>query len=405
MSKQSDDSKSLESKIDLLEQTILSRENQIYQLKCYMKSIQDQNKNIKNQMNQLKINKDTMKMEKPKENTEEGTENANLDSDNEAKDSLIKSYEQQISTQQDESKIVGKNTQEQEFQKKEDETEELDIQNEDFIAGIEEQKINENETKEIIDKLTVDLEGDSVLQDTDFSYSDFAKISFNPINTVQHKLINLCSHLGLIVSMYNQNRVDSLKLFKDSKLPEINSIILENIENEADEDIFNFLENGFPDVVPHFRFDCPIKKPHIKEYTEKLVKCLPRVTLQTVLMLWKMNCHDVCQIIKHSYNSKRVFLVALTIDGQEFDFKIDTPYKTEYLTFDYCGCDCYSDWIVNKNQLKAILIAIAQSGLSQSLKELNFCRCLINIDETKKMVNDLGMHHVEVTNRYVSHEF
>ena len=129
-----------------------------------------------------------------------------------------------------------------------------------------------------------------------------------------------------------------------------------------------------------------------------LYECLPKVTNEVGIINCIMKSSQLNQLVKHSYKCQRLRIAyAIINDDQPYDFKIDTDYTTNFISFIGTGSPDRSDWKKNKDQFEAILKAIAESGLKDSLTEINIHDCQITTGEAQVLVNDLGMNHIKVS--------
>ena len=67
-------------------------------------------------------------------------------------------------------------------------------------------------------------------------------------------------------------------------------------------------------------------------------------------------------------------------------------YKVQYLSFDECGDSHSNDWKNNKDKVEALLKAVAQSSLKDSLQTLNIISCGLDVKEVEGMLETLQMH-------------
>ena len=66
-------------------------------------------------------------------------------------------------------------------------------------------------------------------------------------------------------------------------------------------------------------------------------------------------------------------------------------YKVQYLSFDECGIYHSNDWGNNKDKVEALLKAVAQSSLKDSLQTLNISQCGLEVKEVEGMLETLQM--------------
>ena len=105
---------------------------------------------------------------------------------------------------------------------------------------------------------------------------------------------------------------------------------------------------------------------------------MPNVHFEFYGKYLKMESESFNNFIKSCSNIQRVVISNSTInvDG-ELDFGKDIPYKTQYLSFYYTRFGVYnkSEFYRTEDDIIKILKAIKQSGLSNSLKQINMHGC------------------------------
>ena len=165
------------------------------------------------------------------------------------------------------------------------------------------------------------------------------------------------------------------------------------------------LQNSLPDTLQYFHFIFD-SSTVIKEYVESLTKCLPKVTDEIVFDCCKMKSSELSLIMKHSHNSKSIFIQYAKIeDDGVFDFNTHIPYNTQFISFGGTGLKYRSNWDKNNKQFELIMKAISESGLKHSLTQINIYQCQIGVEEAQTIANDLDMDHVKLTGSYILPKF
>ena len=163
------------------------KDNHINQLKNEVKNCKTENSNLNNQLNQSTKEIESLSAKKKKykkEKKDKDKEIFKLSQNVEARDAQVSSLKQQIDTLK-----VENNTKtdvitnlEKQVQKEKNTTEELRIQNENMAAEIEGHKKKQNDTEEIMKKLSEDFEANSILLDDNEFLSNIVKILTKSIN-------------------------------------------------------------------------------------------------------------------------------------------------------------------------------------------------------------------------------
>ena len=108
------------------------------------------------------------------------------------------------------------------------------------------------------------------------------------------------------------------------------------------------------------------------------------------------------QIVKASYNWERLTFWFSTIHLPEtLDFRIDTNYKIKHLSFQDSGNTYWTilktDWMTDPTAFSKIVNAISESGLKESLKEINIQKNkTLNKENLQQEFNDKGMSHISI---------
>ena len=107
-----------------------------------------------------------------------------------------------------------------------------------------------------------------------------------------------------------------------------------------------------------------------------------------------INSEHLNLIFKSCKNSKIVIFDCCILHiGSDLNFSIDEEeYRTKFLSFCYNGFSKRSKWTHNKTDMKTVMTAILNSGLKDSLNEINVRKCGVSIQE----VEDLFINHSEI---------
>ena len=178
-----------------------------------------------------------------------------------------------------------------------------------------------------------------------------------------------------------------------------------SLEDKENQDIVTFLKNSFPDKVRYFYFNTSANNIiKLDSYMESVNKCLLSTTREICIGCCKISSTYLNEIIKHSYNCKRLILPHVIIQYDlPYNFEIDSKYRTDYISFEGSGQPDRSNW--DLAHFKLILQAMVNSGLKMSLKTLHIKDCQIEIDEVQTLMDSLLMNHIEVSDIYINHQF
>jgi hypothetical protein len=193
----------------------------------------------------------------------------------------------------------------------------------------------------------------------------------------------------------------------------MNVVKIEQIQNERDRQVKDFLMDHMPRKVDELLFDTnPVHKS--KEFTfyqYELIKCFEKITKQITLTGFTLNRNQMelilikCQHIETiglwycNIDSKNITFDAELQTGKQKDFitSMDTrkkmvsepptaiPYKVRKLSFYRTGNHDGSTWGEDISGLEFMIEAIRKCALKNSIKELEVDDC----DVTRKQVQGL----------------
>ena len=192
--------------------------------------------------------------------------------------------------------------------------------------------------------------------------------------------------------------------FSKLKLPNIRRIKIDNI-SDGNRELNSFFGNWVPSKIELLSVNF-LKNTHIGIkigfYIDSISKAIKSVEKLIYLNCFEIKESELEHIVKSASDWERLVLRYCDIHcSKKLDFSISGKYKIKFLSFTWCGStdSSYrkSDWKSNPSCFKNIVEAISESGLKDSLQEVDIIyNQTLDKDEVQAMFNELGMPHISV---------
>ena len=188
------------------------------------------------------------------------------------------------------------------------------------------------------------------------------------------------------------------------RLPNIRRIRIDHI-SDGNKELNSFFQNWVPSKIELLSVNLPRKTDSgikMSFYIDSISKAIKSVQKEIFLYCFEIKESELEQIIKSSSNWERLILYYSDIHcSKKLDFDVSSKCKIKFLCFAYCGYtgskDRKSDWITTPSCFKNIVEAISESGLRDSLEEVDiYGNDTLKKDEVQAMFNELGMSHISV---------
>ncbi|CAI2387701.1 unnamed protein product [Moneuplotes crassus] len=184
------------------------------------------------------------------------------------------------------------------------------------------------------------------------------------------------------------------------KLNGLQRLTLSSFKDE-DQSVNQFLTHCAPSSLKLFNFGINYgKEVNIKYYLKGLKSIMPNVFKENYLFWLIIDSDDLEQIVKLSANSERLVLSHCKISTKpSLDFSISTPYKTQFLGFQYSGSKPWHtemDWSNHPDRFENIIAGIKNCSLKDSLKIINIHKCGITVSQVESLLLSHNLSHISV---------
>ena len=191
-------------------------------------------------------------------------------------------------------------------------------------------------------------------------------------------------------------------------IPDLNGIRIDCI-SDADADFAGFLSNCIPARLRLLAINfSSISLTWIKSkfYVDAFSKAAARTSKEVFFSCIDFSAKDLQTVVRAAHNAERIVFRCCCIHcSSDLDFGADLSYNTKFISFQQWGdTDCEertTDWKSDPSCFSLILSAINNSGLKNSLQELNiYGNQTLYLTKVQAELDDIGMSHISVVEEW-----
>ena len=278
--------------------------------------------------------------------------------------------------------------------------------NSEIQIKIEEHKKLKEDTNARIDALEEEVKkGQIKIEKVQKTNESFQSIPSQIYNEIMNKNEKFDYKFYLNLDLENNQTHELIKAYKYVKLPRLKKLRLKHFI-AGDQEVERFMTYSFPEKLNYFTFSLWCEKSqNITQYMDILKPCLQRTKKQIVFCDSIMNSKQLSQLVQYSKHCSGLWLNGCTINvDSEIDFGNEIPYNIKFLSFCRSGKPSKSDWATNLPDMMAIMKAISQSNLKNSLDEINIFHCGVSIEEVSQVLKNNGIENIKVTDNDIRWE-
>lgn len=170
-----------------------------------------------------------------------------------------------------------------------------------------------------------------------------------------------------------------------------------NVKNR-DEDILKFLKKSVPDSVSVFMLkgDKSTGGLDASFYLEGLENICSRAKVEIAFINWDLSAAILERVVISSQFVFRLNFVHWRLDiNNELDFS-GPEYWIKVIDFQGWGDKNKGNWERNQKKPKRLIKAISECGIKETIEELWFYKCGLEIQEISDMLKCYGLQKVDI---------